>query len=423
MRATILALAAALAAWAAAPEPPSVDASGRFLVTKGGKPIFLLADTAWDLCRRPSREDISYYLEHRRKQGFNAVAFVLVHPPAERPNWPMADYAVARTRELGLYAIILPAWGDAIAGSYDGKNTTSIILDALGAKSYGRELAQRYRAERHIIWMLGGDRSAVYGERDYRPVFRALAEGLAGSAPASYHPRKAAPQSSAWFHQDSWLTFNSIQHWPEDQIPAISGDWKLLPPKPTWVFEGRYEAYYKNKYKPEDWGEWQTRFQAYQSVFAGGFGFTYGHERVFDFGKDGWDWKKELDAPGARSMRHLAALMNSLAPKQYLSRLPDQTFLEGDHGKAERLRSDRITATRTEDGTVAMVYSANGRPIRIKMDRLASGRMRAAWFDPRTGERQQAGAVLSGSRAPVHEFSPPGGSRDGNDWVLLLTAE
>ena len=47
-------------------------------------------------------------------------------------------------------------------------------------------------------------------------------------------------------------------------------------PKPTWIFEGRYEAYYRNNYKPEQWGEWQVRFQAYQSVFAGGFGFTYG---------------------------------------------------------------------------------------------------------------------------------------------------
>ena len=82
---------------------------------------------------------------------------------------------MARTRDLGLYAIVLPAWGDAIAGSYDGKDTASIVFDAIGAKAYGRELAERYGRERHIIWMLGGDRSAIYGERDYRPVFRALA--------------------------------------------------------------------------------------------------------------------------------------------------------------------------------------------------------------------------------------------------------
>lgn len=137
--------------------------------------------------------------------------------------------------------------------------------------------------------MLGGDRSAVYGANDYRPIFRALASGLragGSTAPMSYHPQKRAPQSSAWFHEDDWLTFNSIQHWPEDQIAAITHDWNLRPPKPTWVFEPRYEAYWQNNYKPEQWGEWQLRYQAYQSVFSGGFGFTYGHERVFGFGRD-----------------------------------------------------------------------------------------------------------------------------------------
>ena len=70
-----------------------------------------------------------------------------------------------------------------------------------------------------------------------------------------------------------------------------------------------------------------------------------------------------------------------------------------------------------------MVYSANGRPIRIRMDRLAAGPIDAFWFDPRTGQRRRAAAVPSDSRAPVHEFAPPGGVRDGNDWVLILAAE
>ena len=206
-------------------------------------------------------------------------------------------------KRLGLYALVLPAWGSAVVGDYSGKPTAEVCFTEDSARRYGCWLGERYKEEPHLAYVLGGDRSAVNGERDSRPVFRALAEGLAqgtgGQALMTYHPRKKAPQSSAWFHADPWLSFHGIQHWPEDQIAAVEHDWKLTPPKPTWLFEGRYEAYWKTK-EPEKWGAWQARFQAYQTVFAGAFGHTYGHERVFGFGKDGWDWNKELDSPGAR---------------------------------------------------------------------------------------------------------------------------
>ena len=216
----------------------------------------------------------------------------------------------------------------------------------------------------------------------------------------SFHSQKRAPQSGDWFHADAWLSFNSIQHWPDDQLAAIARDWQATPPKPTWIFEGRYEGYWKNNYKAEDWSEWQCRQQAWQTVFAGAFGHTYGHERLVGFGKDGWDWKKELDAPGARSMTHLAKFMASLSRDEFLSRMPDQSLLDGDEGKAERLKSNRITASRTPDGRFAMFYSANGRGIRVKLDKLGAGKAAALWFNPRTGQWNVGGAETE-SRKPL----------------------
>ena len=69
----------------------------------------------------------------------------------------------------------------------------------------------------------------------------------------------------------------------------MASDWQRTPIKPTWLFEGRYEGYFKRGYCPEQWGEWQARLQAWQTVLAGAFGHTYGHERVFGFGRDGAD--------------------------------------------------------------------------------------------------------------------------------------
>ncbi len=78
----------------------------------------------------------------------------------------------------------------------------------------------------NLLWMTGGDRSAIYdlknGLHDYREVWRAMAEGLADGANGvdnqdgqadysniliSFHPRKWAPNSSEWFHNDPWLAF------------------------------------------------------------------------------------------------------------------------------------------------------------------------------------------------------------------------
>lgn len=284
--------------------------------------------------------------------------------------------------------------------------------------------------------MLGGDRPAVFPAtgKDYRPVFRALAAGLRDGAPhalISYHSAKRAPQSGEWFHAEDWLDFNSIQHWPEDQLPAIARDWDAQPSKPTWIFEGRYEGYWKFGHNPEDWGEWQMRQQAWQSVFAGAFGFTYGHERVFGFGRDGADWQAHLDSPGARSMTQLARFMNALFGAPALERMPDQTLLDGDPGRARQTDSDRITASRTPDSRFAMFYSASGRPIRVKTDKLAPGPMHAWWFNPRSGGWHARGQetlemkpfatdIPTGPGTGVREFAPPGETGPGRDWVLVL---
>lgn len=459
----------------ATPSPLRVSANGRVLVDADERPVFVLADTAWSLVLRLKREETEAYLRERQAQGFNAVTFVLFTPgnpdiseklsngygdepfamkqgrpdptrplitpeadPASAEQydfWDHVDHVVALTRRLGLYAIVVPAWGSTVVGATNGKGAEHIMFDAVSARTYGRWVAARYKDEPHVIWMMGGDRAAVEAGRDFRPVFRAMAEGVAEGAPGkliSYHPRKNAPQSGAFFHADRWLAFNSVQDWPDRQIGHMAEDWARTPAKPTWIFEGRYEGYWKGNYQPADWGEWQIRQQAYQTVVAGAFGHTYGHERVFGFGRDGANWRDFMDSPGARSMTHFGKVMRMFAPDDVLNRVPDQSLLDGGEGKAERVKSDRITAARTVNGRQAIFYSASGRPIRCRMERLADGNFFAWWFNPRTGrwhgsDGESAEPVgfardlRAGRGAPVREFAPPT-SGEGNDWLLILSA-
>ena len=471
-----------------------VSENGRFLVRKDGSGFFPLADTAWAIAWRLNRGEVEKYLRHRKDQKFNMIALIAfpfygkskvvanvygdnpfevnsgkwnplrpISTPGGSPEnsveydyWDHLEYIIDASESRGMYVILLPTWGSYVAGNWGGENTSEIIFNSTNSYKYGRWIGQRFRNKKNIIWMMGGDRNAVYGDKDYRDVFRAMAEGVTDGVNGvdkqdakadysttfmSYHPRKSMPNSSEWFHNDAWLDFNSTQDQPKDQITAIKLDYGLSPVKPTWLFEGRYEDCVK---KNEIYKDWQIRFQSYQTVFAGGFGITYGHMNTYGFNINAAGmtldpdkkWESSLDDPGAMDMQYLLKLMTSLSNDQFLDRIPDQSLIDDDEGGmkgSEGAMSSRLQATRGSRGDYAMIYSANGRNIRLKMNRLTVPSMNAFWFNPRNGKwrikdreftnrRPFMKNIPSGPAAPIREFDPPGKVADGNDWVLVLTA-
>jgi uncharacterized protein DUF4038/collagenase-like protein with putative collagen-binding domain len=460
-----------------------VSENGRFLVHKDGSGFFPIADTAWGIAWNLNRSEVERYLQRRKDQEFNTIALIAfpshdggkiipnvygdnvfgvssgkwdplkpTTTPGENPEnsteydyWDHLEYIIDTSESKGMHVVFLPAWGGCVAGDWgDGHATSQLIFSDTSAYEYGRWIGQRFKNKKNIIWMIGGDRSAVYGDRDYRSVFRAMAEGVADGVNGinqqdgkadysttlmSYHPRKWMPNSSEWFHNDPWLDFNSMQDQPKDQIIATELDYGLSPTKPTWLFEGGYE--YRGRGKGL-YTDWQIRFQSYQTVFAGGFGITYGSMNIYHC-KNG---ATSLDEAGAMDMQHLFSLMTSMSNEQFIDRIPDQSLIDGDAGGMdgnEGIRSSCIQATRGAKGDYAMIYSANGRNIRLKMDRLSAPLMNAFWFNPRNGkwrikdsdfadQRPFMENVSSGPTAPIQEFDPPNSVGDNNDWVLVLKA-
>jgi hypothetical protein len=217
---------------------------------------------------------------------------------------------------------------------------------------------------------------------------------------------------------------------------SVPNDYNLQPVKPTWLYEGRYEK------AITDWG---VRYQAYQTVLAGGFGHNYGAEELWKFPAN---WRELLQLPGGIQMKYLYEISRELwTDKQFLHRMPDQGLIigdqgvtvgdgittnDGDGGGSHRTgsngRSDRITAMRDSDGGWALVYTANGRDLHLDLSGL-SGKLNAYWFNPRNGlwwvDGRESGKMLpfrkniqAGSGDLV--FDPPGIVADGNDWMLML---
>lgn len=426
-----------------------VSPNRRFLVTESGKPFFWLGDTAWELFHRCTREEAERYLENRRQKGFTLIQAValaeldglhtpnmyghtpLIDDDPARPNeayWQFVDEVIQMAADKGLYIGLLPTWGDKVTLLW---GVGPVIFNEDNAYAYGRWLGQRYRRQTHIIWILGGDRPPVK-DADFRPVWRALAAGIdkgTGGRPLkTYHP-VGGYSSSAWLHEEEWLDLNMMQsgHGGGRDVPVwewVEQDYARQPTRPVLDGEPNYEDHPVNPWPTWDpargyFRDYDVRKQVYRSLFAGACGVTYGHQSVWQMyapgrrlmnqppGHEEYYWYEALDRPAAGQMIHLRRLMES---HPFLTRIPDQSLLASPAGE----KGEHVRATRDAEGSYALVYLPTNRPVAVYLDVLVGKKVKAWWYDPRTGQGQPIGEFPARGK---RTFVPP---EEGPDWVLVL---
>lgn len=431
-----------------------VSADQRFLVQPDGKPLFYLADTAWEIFHRLNREDAAQYLALRAQQGFTAIQAValaefdgLTEPNAygrlplrdrdpwkpwissgdHKPGgqsydyWDHVEYIIDLANRQGLYVGLLPTWGRWVVK--DPKNDESIFTTA-NAEVYGGFLGKRF-GRKGIIWILGGDRSADGVEDVWRAMAKGIAIGVSGredynAVLMSFHPKGAAT-SSTWFHHDRWLSFNMQQtgHGLAETTQCwkkIAADYALDPPKPVIDAEPLYEDHplaFRSKVNGYSLDA-HVRQRAYWDLFSGSAGHTYGNHAVWQFYAPGRNpvngplmyWTEAIHRPGANEMRFVRELMES---RPMLTRIPDQSLVVD-----ELQGADHIACTRG-DG-YAFVYDAQGRPFRLNMGKVSGARVRCWWFNPRSGDSSSAGEF---ENSGTHDFVAPS-EGFGGDWVLIV---
>ena len=74
----------------------------------------------------------------------------------------------------------------------------------------------------------------------------------------------------------------------------------------------------------------------------------------------------------------------------------------------------RIQATRGKD--YLFVYTAEGKPFTVVLDKIEAAKLKAYWYDPRNGKTTNAGEF---SNTSEKLFTPPN-SGYGHDWVLIV---
>lgn len=426
-----------------------VSENNRFLTNKDHDPFFWLGDTGWELLHRLGEVDTELYLRARADKGFNVIQCVLPGllgfdvPNFEgelflddmdpsRPNeeyFRHVDWVIEKANEFGLYLAILPVWGKQIETVHSGSNRQK-VFDQKTAHGFGTFLGNRYKNCANIVWVLGGDASPVGSER----LWENLAKGIkAGGSHhlITYHVFGETSSSEYW-HDADWLDFNMIQSGHKsmfyDNYRIIERDYNLTPTKPVIDGEPIYEGIHFGFASANGRARaHHVRVEAYWSVFAGGFGFTYGHNSIwqmFDgtrtplFGVE-LPWKEAMEAPGSFQMKHLKNLMLS---RPFLSRIPDQSIFVPDVSQGtDHLQGTRDGTPGEKDATYIMVYFPFLTHLyKVKTDAIASSMLRVWWFDPRTGEAFQYGEIDNDGILEIPWGSDIGTNGGGPDWVLVI---
>ncbi|MBR2611821.1 MAG: glycoside hydrolase family 140 protein [Clostridia bacterium] len=419
---------------------------GRYLFWEDGTPFFYLGDTAWELFHRLTREEIELYIDTRTKQGFTVIQAVALAelegltvpnpygrlpllmtngvPDPTRPDtegeysyWEHVDYAIRLAKERGLFVALLPTWGDKYNLLW-GKGP--VIFNAQNAYLYGKWIAERYKDDWNIIWMLGGDRP-LQSEEHHR-IIDEMARGIREVDQThliTFHPM-GETDSTDYVGNRQYIDFHTSQtgHSVGKSYYSMQVMEKMAKasPKPYMDSEPRYEdhpacfraelGYY--------WNADDVRQNAYWNVLSGACGHTYGNHNIWCFNTNPTDyfpfrWQDVLNHPGAEQMKYLKQLRLS---RDYASLVPMPDLLvENGYGMGQIVVAGGVD--------YIYAYSPLGQSFALELGIFPDAKaLRAFWFNPRTGEETMFGVIPSHGR---FTFVPPTQSK-GQDWLLILEA-
>ncbi|HEU5051693.1 MAG TPA: glycoside hydrolase family 140 protein [Hanamia sp.] len=425
-----------------------VSKNGHYLKFQDGTPFFWLGDTGWELFHRLTLPEIKEYLDNRSAKGFSVIQAVALaendglRTPNQygevpfknldptKPNekyFSVIDSAVHMACRRNLFIGLLPTWGDKVTKLW---GIGPVVFDSVKAYVYGKWIGNRYKNDPNIIWILGGDRPAVNDSSDWRPVWRAMAQGIIDATDhhciITYHPWGGSNSTSQWIRNEPWIDINMFQSGhgsghDADCWDLVHRDFNYKPAKPTLDGEPNYEDHPVNpspKWNVDNgyFRDYDVRKQCYRSVFAGGCGVTYGHHAVWQFMNSKVEainypdrgWRNAMDRPGAFQVGYLRKLMES---RPLLDRVPDNSIIVSGQGE----KGEHMEAFRAGEKSYEMVYLPVGKTITVSTA-YVEGPVNCWWFNPRDGKSQ---AINISEKKPVMEFTPPSKGVQ-NDWVLVI---
>lgn len=425
-----------------------VRAVGRALALDD-QPFFYLGDTAWSAFADASVDEWSYYLDYRRRQGFNAVQVSLLpilhdrslNPdsnPAfdidqvqEHSRWQFNDRYFSRAARMvdeaaqqGIVCTLVVVWCSYVAGTWASARAPQFVMSNEVLSDYMarcRELLLRP----NVVLVASGDSGFVAPEEE--PFYAELIAGMRTVNPQAVigchlQPRALLPASLDKLVDV--LMYQSGHHFEEQSL-----GWRLAqyysacpPPRPTIDMEPCYEGHAlggrKRRYRAED-----VRRVVWQSVVAGATAGTgYAAHGVWSWHRTGStftnpqfsgepaDWREALSFAGARDVavcrrvmeaEHLVGAENVL--HGMVTAVPVVQGVDA-HQEGD---DDVLVATHGQQGPGGMAYLAPGQEARLPVAVSEISEIRA--IDLRTRAPAEVAARGSAHRETFVTAGPASG--------------
>jgi hypothetical protein len=444
--------------------PVRYAANARYLQDANGQPFPILGRTAWFIISRSAAE-YQTFVNDSVTRGYNSIEMhVIDHDPRgntppfanngallpfttnigggawtgalggatasmpdfSKPNeayWAFVDAFLAYCESKGVLVFFFPAYvgfagGDqGWMGEIVGNGTTRMT-------AYGTFLATRYKNQRNLVWMMGGDMGTGANPFDatQTAVENALLTGL----------KSVTGQQSIYFSAE-WdtesigtdqtgtlgaaMTLNGAYSWSGDVATQGRRGYAHTPAQPAYLLEEPYD---------EEGGDGNSvnssatqpvrRFQWWGWLTTIG-GYISGNGYVWPF--VGTTWSAHLNTQGSRDMAQLNTFIKSMPWYQLVpSGLGGMKNLITAGGGAAG-DDGYVTAAATPTGTWLVAYLPPARAATISVDMTAmSGTSRARWLNPTTGVYT---AIANYPNTGTQAFTAPGNNGTGSsDWVLVL---
>lgn len=444
--------------------PVTAHASGRYLVDSTGTPFPILGRTAWFVISLAAA-DYQAFINDSVNRSYNAIEMhVIDHDPrgsnppfagngalpflkrldgagwggalsygdisAEAPDfstpnetyWAFVDSFLAYCESKGVLVFFFPAYMGFDAGE-QGWGQEIVANGANRMQTYGAFLANRYKNQKNIVWMMGGDigTGSFSFSAAQTNVENALLTGLRSVAgqqstqfSAEWNSESIATDQTSF---GSAMTLNGAYSFTGDVNNHGRRGYAHTPAIPSYLLEEPYdeEGPDGNNYNPSA-TQPVRRFQWWGWLSTIG-GYISGNGFVWPFVAPAW--RKHLDTQGSRDMGRLNAFIRSI---RWWELVPSglggmKTLVTSGGGEVSS--DSYVAAAANPAGNLLVAYLPPARAGSIAIDMTAmSGTVRARWFDPATAAYTTIGTFAN---TGTHTFAPPAANGAGQpDWALVL---
>ena len=416
--------------------PVRVARDHRHFEYADGTPFFWLADTVWRGARAAEPKDWEFYSLTRAYQRFTVAQWAVAPGDDVRKQpaytgfperiainpdfFKRLDAKVNTLSRAGIVSAIAPLL------ELESQRYLATRLPDDQAELLVRYVVARWGAE-PVAWVVGFE-----SDSSARNIGRWKRTGQAVFGGRAHAPVLLFPGATQWvlddFRDQKWVDifgYQTVTDVTDDALKwAVAGpfatEWKKEPARPLipyTPYENGIAAESRRRFSSGEvreaayWGSLQAppAGVSYAAEGVANWDMSFGPKGRQTKGSDLPMWRKALFMPAAKQMSHLARLMNSM---DYWKLRPDQKALAAQPG--EEVPKRFIAAAGTDASDLLLAYVPEDRTLEVLISALPRSPS-VAWFNPRTGEKSAAVAVVS---EPACRFPTPG----LGDWLLVVKA-